>query len=347
MRVAVVGATGNVGTALLRRLHRQDAVTSVAGVSRRSPGLHPEPPHDDVDWLHLDIGESDSVDALTAHLHGADVVVHLAWQIQPGRDEARLWRTNVDGARHVAAAVAAAGVPHLVVASSVGAYSPGPKDRPVDESWSTDGIASSSYSRHKVVVERLLDLFERQHPQVALARLRPGLVFQGAAAAEIARYFLGPLVPTGVLGRLHVPFLPLPRELEFQAVHADDVASAFWTVIRHRGTGAFNVAADPVLVPQALAEALGARGSRPLPLPVLRALAAATWRARLQPTHEGWLDLAARCPVMSSDRLRALGWAPAHSATDALAELLEGMRTGRGGPGPALQPRGMLAGRAP
>lgn len=345
MRVVVVGGTGNIGTAVLRRLAVEPAVTSVAGVSRRSPGPTPDPPHGSVDWLHVDIGDPGSVSALTGHLRGADVVLHLAWQIQPGRDEPQLWRTNVDGARHVMAAVAGADVPHLVVVSSVGAYSPGPKDSPVHESWPTHGIGSSSYSRHKAVVERLVDLFEREHPAVAVARLRPGLVFQGAAAAEIGRFFIGPLLPTSVLGRLHVPFLPLPRELTFQAVHADDVAGACWTVIHHRATGAFNVAADPVLTPQLLAEALGAKGSRPAPLRVVRALAAATWRLHLQPTDPGWVDIASQCPVMSIDRLRTLGWTPTSTSTAALAELVEGLRTGRGGPGPALRPRGRVAGR--
>lgn len=346
MRVVVVGGTGNIGTAVLRRFAAEPRITSLAGVSRRPPGAHPEAPHDAVDWLHVDIGDPAAAAPLTEHLRGADVVIHLAWQIQPGRDEARLWRTNVDGARHVMAAVAGADVPHLVVVSSVGAYSPGPKDSAVDESWPTDGITSSSYSRHKAVVERQLDLFEREHPSVGVARLRPGLVFQGGAAAEIARFFLGPLVPTSVLGRLHVPFLPLPRELTFQAVHADDVGGACWSVVHHRATGAFNVAAEPVLTPQLLAEALGAKGSRSVPLRALRALASATWRLHLQPTDPGWVDIASQCPVMDTGRLRTLGWTPTRTATAALAELVDGLSSGRGGPGPALRPRGRVAGRA-
>ena len=57
-------------------------------------------------------------------------------------------------------------MPALVYASSVGAYSPGPKDRAVDESWPTGGIQTSFYSRHKAEVERLLDVFETEHADV-------------------------------------------------------------------------------------------------------------------------------------------------------------------------------------
>ena len=86
-------------------------------------------------------------------------MIDLAWLIQPGRDLATLRATNVDGSERVFEAVAEAGVPALVYASSVGAYSPGPKDRRVDESWPTGGIESSFYSRHKAEVERILDRY--------------------------------------------------------------------------------------------------------------------------------------------------------------------------------------------
>lgn len=343
----MVGATGNVGTALLRRLGAEPSVTAVGGVSRRPAGNPPEPPYDAVEWLHTDLSTPDCLPALTRHLHDADAVVHLAWKIQPGRDEAELWRTNVDGARRVMEAVAAAGVPHLVVSSSVGVYSPGPKDVAVDEDWPRLGIPTSSYSRHKVVVEEMLDRFAATNPRTSVARVRPGLVFQADAGAEIARFFLGPLVPVGVLGRVRLPWLPLPAELVFQAVHADDLAAAVWAVLDAQADGPFNVADDPVLTPADLAGAVGADGTRPMPLRVLRGLAAASWRAHLQPTDPGWVDLAAHCPVMSTARIRSLGWTPTTTATQALSELVEAISGGRGGPGPALRPRGLIEGRTP
>ncbi len=53
----------------------------------------------------------------------ADVVIHLAWLIQPSRDGAALERANVHRSRRVFEAAAAAGVERLVHASSVGVYS--------------------------------------------------------------------------------------------------------------------------------------------------------------------------------------------------------------------------------
>jgi UDP-glucose 4-epimerase len=39
MRVAVTGATGNVGTALLRALGAEDLVSEIVGIARRRPGV--------------------------------------------------------------------------------------------------------------------------------------------------------------------------------------------------------------------------------------------------------------------------------------------------------------------
>ena len=93
-------------------------------------------------------------------------------------------------------ATASAQVPALVYASSVGAYSAGPKDRAVDECWPTDGVTTSFYSRHKAEVERMLDEFEARAPTLRVVRLRPGLIFKREAASEIRRYFAGPLLPS-------------------------------------------------------------------------------------------------------------------------------------------------------
>src|SRR5918999_5131824 len=176
MRVVVVGATGNVGTSVLRSLADEPAVDSVLGVARRLPDLR----YPKTDWAQANVSSSE----LVPLLRGADVVIHLAWLIQPGRDEATLRATNVDGSRRVFEAAAAAGVGALVYASSIGAYSPGPSDRRVAEDWPTDGIPSSFYSRHKAACERMLDELEARRPDLRVVRLRPALIFKREAAQE-------------------------------------------------------------------------------------------------------------------------------------------------------------------
>ena len=191
MRVVIVGATGNAGTALLRRLRNEPGI-DLAGVVRRLPGK--AEPYDVAEWHSCDIGAPGAQDRLTEIFAGADAVVHLAWQIQPSHDQRALYRTNVLGTLAVAAAAVRAGVPSLVFASSVGVYAPGPKHEYVRESWPRTGVIESSYSRHKVLVEKLLDRIEADHPTLRVVRLRPGLIFQRSSGTEIGRYFAGPLL---------------------------------------------------------------------------------------------------------------------------------------------------------
>jgi nucleoside-diphosphate-sugar epimerase len=353
MRVVVVGASGNVGTAVLRRLAREASVDTVTGVARRLP---PRGAFADVDWRSIDVGAPDGIDLLSGCFAGADAVIQLAWQIQPSHDQARLRRTNVTGTAQVAAAAVRAGVPALVVASSVGVYAPGPKDREVDEDWPTTGVPGSTYSRDKVDVEALLDEVERVNPELRLVRLRPGLVFQRSAASEIARLFIGPLAPLSLLGFGRLPLVPAVRGLRVQAVHADDVADAYVrAALSATAAGPFNIAARPVLDAASVAARFHGR-QVPVPARLLPAAAAATWRARLQPVEPGWVDLALRCPLLSSDRAgKELGWQPRVDAMDALAELFQGMadRAGdlthplRSRPGATARLAALAGGRLP
>lgn len=330
MRIVVIGATGNVGTAVLKRLASQPEVSSIVGVARRAPDATVEP-YAGVEWKLIDIGTKRSVETLTEAMRGADAVVQLAWLMQPNHHEEILRRTNVEGSEHVLRAVVQAGVPHVVVASSVGAYSPGPKDERVGESWATEGVSTSHYSRNKVEVERMLDEFEADNPSVVVSRLRPGLIFQSGAGKEMHGLFLGPLFSLKPLLAAHLPFLPFPKELMVQAVHADDVAAAYWLVLRARARGAFNVAAEPELGPEEFARAFRAKRPKAMSLGFLRSLVKWSWRTYMQRTDVGWLDIATQVPLISTQRLRTeLGWVPRISATKALGEIVQAVAEKRG-----------------
>ena len=330
MRIVVIGATGNVGTSVLEALSHDDGVESILGIARRRPGLE----LGKVTWLEADVVD----DPLEPLLRGADAVIHLAWLIQPSRDEAATRAVNVEGSRRVFDAVAAAGVPALVYASSVGAYAPGPKDRRVAEDWPTTGISTSFYARHKAEVEQILDRFEREHPDVRVVRLRPGLIFKREAASGVRRLFAGPLLPSPLLRRSLVPIVPRHPRLRFQAIHSLDVGEAYRLAATRDVRGAFNVAAEPVLDGEELARLLGARAV-PVGAGVLRAGAGLSWRMRLQPTPPGWVDLAFAVPLLDTTRAREeLGFEPRRSSGEAFLELFDGMREGAGVDTPPLAP---------
>jgi UDP-glucose 4-epimerase len=329
MKVVVVGATGNVGTSLIDSLGRDDRIKQILGIARRRP-RRSEPK---TTWLAADM----AIDDLPPQLRGADVVVHLGWIFQPTHDPVRTWRTNVLGSMRVVAAVADADVPALVYASSVGAYSPGPDDRPVRESWPTHALPTAAYGREKSYVERVLDVFERDRPAVRVVRMRPGFIFKRESAAEQRRLFGGPLM-LNVLGRRSViPAVPSVSGLRFQALHSRDAADAFHRAVVEDVRGAFNLAADPVVDPRALARLLDARIVR-LPRPLLRAAVSATWHLRAAPASPTLVDLFLSLPLLDASKARSeLGWQPQYSALDAIEAFLAGLREGAGRDTPPLR----------
>lgn len=331
MRIAITGATGNVGSALVRRLVA-DARHEVVGIARRLPA---EDGTGVVEWHRADLTEDADRPALVAALRGADAVVHLAWGFQPSHRIDHLERLGVGGTPRVLDSVVEAAVPHLVHQSSVGAYSPKRDLAPVDESYPTGGVPSSPYSRHKVAAERLLDSFEAAGSTV-VSRMRPGIIGQRRAASSLLRYGVPALVPARALQR--VPIVPLDRAMVIPMVHADDVADAIVRCVEDRAPGPFNLASGAVTVDD-IAAALGGRHVQ-VPAGVLRAAASASWHARLQQVDPGWIDLARHAPALDAGRAaRTLGWVPSRSAVAVLEEVVDGMRERASGDTPVLRER--------
>jgi nucleoside-diphosphate-sugar epimerase len=340
--VAVTGASGNLGTALLRRLTAPGAgVAEVRGLARRQP---PDAaPYAGVRWHLADLGAPESESALAAFMDGVDAVVHLAWALQPGRRPELLHRVNVDGTRRVAEAARRAGVAQFVHMSSLGAYAAGSRHQVAGEDWPVTGIPSSQYSRDKSDAERLVRQVFGPSSTTTLTVVRPTLVLQPEAASEIGRYFLGPLLYAGArlvpgaVARL-VP-LPLP-DVRVGFVHADDVADALVRMLDRRVAGPFNLSAEPVLDADGIARALGCRRV-PVPAAALRPLVAAAFAAHLIPTEPGWFDLGIGAPALDTTRARTvLDWLPAHRGDDVLARFVAALGAGEGAPGALLAPAG-------
>lgn len=324
MKVVVTGAAGNVGRSVIEELAARDEVSQLIGMA--GGRLDPDWSPDKASWVNASTVGSD----LEPLFRGADAVVHLAWAIQPSHDTEKLKRINVNGSQRVFDAVAATGVPKLLCASSVGAYSAAPKDRLIDEDWQIGG-ETSFHGRHKAAMEGRLDAFERAAPDTKVVRLRPALTVKGDATAELGRLLAGPFIPRFLLRNNLIPAIPRLSGLCFQAIHTSDLARAYALATIRDVSGAFNLAAGPLLSTDDLAAALDL-GTFPLSFSLARRLADLSWRLRLQPTPPDWLDMAMELPLISSQRAaRELGWEPQVTAIEALADLFAGLRTGQNG----------------
>ncbi|HCX85979.1 MAG TPA: epimerase [Micrococcales bacterium] len=335
MRIVVVGATGNIGTALLRAIAQRQTVTSVDAVSRRGPGRLPDlggvarVRHH---WLDVAGPDSSGARALADIAIGADAVVHLAWSAE--RSATAATAANVAITRSVLRAATRAR--HLVVASCASVYAASFGDEPRDETWPTTGIADSPLSLDKVGLERLVDEFSNRHPRVVVTRLRPAITLQEAAGAELVRRHAGLFLPRVGLGE-KVPLLLWPEGLGLQVAHADDVAAALVSAVERRVPGAFNVASPEVLDGEQVAEAIGAARLVEVSRSLARTTHRAAWWAHLVRARPEWLDTLAGQPVLDTTRARdLLGVVPTWSAADVLATAARGVAQRREGWTPAL-----------
>lgn len=335
LRVVVTGATGNIGTRVVSALTEDSAVGSVLGLARRRPD-EATWSSEKLDFAAIDLanGEQERIDEVLA---GADVVIHLAWLLQPTHDPLLTWETNVNGTRRLLDAVSRAGVPALIHSSSVGAYSPGPKDATgVDERWPTNGWPTAAYTREKAYLERVLDAFEQAHPHTRVVRIRPAFALSRESATAQHRLFAGRLVPRRLARPSMVPIVPDLPGLRVQVVHTVDLAEVFRLTAIGSVNGAFNVAADPVLDANVLAELLHARTVR-MPAAVARAALGLGWRLHAIPSSPGLFEALLRLPIMNTSRVREeLGWSPQHNSAETVAELLQGLQEHADAPTPPL-----------
>ncbi|QCQ91332.1 NAD-dependent epimerase/dehydratase family protein [Rhodococcus sp. SGAir0479] len=329
MRVAVTGATGNLGTAVLRRL-RQDGEHEIVGVARRRPP--DEEPYAGTAWHTVDVAAPDAAERLRVPFAGADAVVHLAWGFQPTHRRRYLGATGVHGTGAALAAAAHCGVRHVIHVSSSAVYSPGSYGRPVDESWPTTGVQSSVYSQDKVAAERTIAAHVASGAGPAVTVLRPGLIGQYQAGNQLLHYILPDWVPAGVL-RL-APLVVIDKKLCIPAVHADDAADAIVRALGHPRSRVYNLASD---VPATGADVLAGLSAVGVDVPAsaLRFVADATWRLHVQPVDGGWVDLAYATPLVDAARIRdELGWTARTDGPAVVREVVDGMvhRAGTGSP---------------
>jgi len=332
MRVVIIGASGNLGSAAVREL--SDRGHDVVGVARRRPESHGAESAGSVRWVAADVATDDLGDVLA----GADAVVLLAWKFQPTHRPEETWATNAVGSRRVLEAVRRQGVGALVYVSSIAAYSPAPHGRVVDESWATDGTSAAMYCREKAYVERALDAFEASDGATRVVRFRPAFVFQRSAASEQRRIFGGALARPGMFRPGRIPMLPVPRGLQLQAVHAGDVARALAAAVEQPVTGAFNLAAEGLLRRQELGELLETR-TMEVPQSLVAPALQTAWAARVAPVPGTLATAAMRLPLLDVTRAREeLGWEPRHTALEAVSQAVQGMAERAGSEMPPLRP---------
>jgi nucleoside-diphosphate-sugar epimerase len=166
MKVAVTGATGFVGSALVRALLAQgDEVTAV--VRPTSDRWRLAEQYDQINWAEGDILHPAQLDTAFA---GADAVIHAAGQLGEAGIPGDYYRAiHIDGTRHVLQAALAAQVRRVLYVSSPGVLGPIPKDAP--PATELMPLAPSNlYERSKASAEEVAREFAARGLAVVIVR---------------------------------------------------------------------------------------------------------------------------------------------------------------------------------
>ncbi|AEW96420.1 MULTISPECIES: SDR family oxidoreductase [Streptomycetaceae] len=299
--VAVTGAASGVGLLLTRALTRSPEVGTVVAIDERRadvPGAQ---------WRVLDVRDP----AIAERLRGADVVVHLALDLDLETEATARTAFNVRGTQTVLTAAAAAGVHRVVLMTSAMVYGALPdNDVPLAEDAPLRATADATGVGDLLEIERLGRRAPRAHPGLNVTVVRPAVLVGGTDTA-LTRYFESP--------RLLVVAGSRPC---WQFCHVEDLVSALEYAALGKAEGEMAVGCDGWLEQEEVEELSGIRRME-LPESLAMGAAARLHRLGLTPSPAGDLAYTMYPWVVSGSRLHEAGWRPKWTNEEVLAELLE------------------------
>ncbi|MFJ8644569.1 SDR family oxidoreductase [Streptomyces sp. NPDC093546] len=300
--VAVTGAASGVGDLLARRLVESEEVKQVIAIDERRGEVA------EAHWNILDVRDP----AIAEKLRGADVVVHLALDLDLETDAAARTAYNVRGTQTVLTAAAAAGVHRVVLCTSAMVYGALPdNDVPLSEDAELRATAEATGVGDLLEIERLARRAPRAHPGLNVTVVRPTVLVGGGTDTALTRYFESP--------RLLVVAGSHPT---WQFCHVEDLVSALEYAALEKVEGDFAVGCDGWLEQEEVEELSGIRRME-LPSAVALGAAARLHRIGLTPSPAGDLAYTMHPWVVSVGRLHDAGWRPRWTNEEVLAALLE------------------------
>jgi UDP-glucose 4-epimerase len=321
MKYLITGGSGYIGSRLTDLLVQHED-NEVVNLDIRAPAV----PRSRTRFVHMDIRDR-GIAALIAQ-ERPDALVHLAFVLNPIRDEHTMYDIDVNGTANVLDAAAAASVPHLLVASSTTAYGAWPDNPvPIPEEHPVRGLPAYEYARDKTEIDRLCQLWAAQHPESTMTIVRPTIVFGPNVDNYIIRYWT------------KAPFLALIDgvDLDMQFVHEDDVVEALSRLLLERKAGIFNLTADGTVKLTEAAQLAGLK-VRKISYKLYRRLAAATWKMHMPNVEAppGQLEFVRHPWIASNEKLKSeLGWSPQYTSRETFEIALRA----KGVLGPAASPQ--------
>ena len=302
MRYVITGGSGYIGTRLTARLLEREDTEEIVVADLRPPSAY----RPKVEFERADVRDRARVEEVLRERR-PDVLLHLAFVLNPMQDERTMYDIDVNGTSNVLEAASSTGVEHVLVTSSTTAYGAFPDNPvPLTEEHPVRGVPDFEYARDKCESDRLCQLWALRHPDRTMTIVRPCIVFGPNVDNYIVRLWLEQPFQADFGG----PDVPI------QFIHEDDLVDALVGLIEGRHGGAFNATGDGTMTTRECADAIGLRRLR-VPLRAYWKLGSLLWRLRLSETPPGNLHFAIHPWVASNEKLkRTLDWQPRHTSRE-------------------------------
>jgi UDP-glucose 4-epimerase len=315
--LAITGISGYFGKVLTPLLDRDPNIGRVIGIDLRPPAKTSLSSKSEFHLLDIRDPKVEQV------IEEADALVHLAFVLmrRPGDNE--LDDINIRGTQELIRSAARKGIKRIVITNSVVGYGFHPDNPiPLTEESPLRSNAKLYYSRAKGMNEAFLDEFCLEHPDILVTRLRPCTVVGPHADPDQMASMVN---PTAVVVQGYDP--------PIQLLHEEDLAQALHLAISKDLPGIYNVTSDD---PRSLRELARSAGGKIIPLPsfVVRAVMAILWKTGASVFAPEWIDLSRYSIVASNEKLKAAGWTPKYTTTQAFASVLEAFGSRKTEPAP-------------
>ena len=330
MKYVITGGSGYIGSRLTELLAGRDETERIVDLDVRPPDV----PWPKTEYVRGDVRDRAAMRELLER-ERPDALVHLAFLLNPIRDEARMYDIDVNGTLAVLEAAWAAGVGQVLVTSSASAYGAFPDNPvPIAEDHPVRGQPDFSYARDKAEADRVCQLWAADHPDRVMTIVRPTIVFGPNVDNYISR------------GWENSSFIPVMDgvEADLQLVHEDDVVSAIAGLLDAKEGGAFNLAADGLMTWRESAELIGMK-VREMKFQTVYRIYSWAWRLHAPRIESppGNLHFLRHPWVVSNEKLKhAIGWEPTHETRGVFEETMraKGLLEGRAEPAATLRAAG-------
>ncbi|MGH2754830.1 MAG: NAD-dependent epimerase/dehydratase family protein [Actinomycetota bacterium] len=289
--VAVTGASGYIASRVIDSLLDDERVDRVLGFDiapERKTRSSSKYVFDQIDVRNPH---------LQARIAGVDVVIHLAFIMDPIRDEAEMRDVNVNGTQNLFRCAGKSGVRKVIYPSSATVYGAHPdNDFPLTEESPLRANLDFSYPAHKLETEYVVREIREEFPDLIVTSFRTAIVF-------------GPNVDNAWSHLLELPTLIGVQGYSppLQFVHEDDVGDALAFAVFEDLDGPYNLAAEGWLDYHDIVSIVGKKRLA-LPEPIAFQVSERLWGLGMAEAPAGLLHYVMHPWVMSTEKLAAAGF---------------------------------------